>query len=187
MSGHSKWSTIKHKKGKIDAARGKVFTKIIREITTAAKQGGADPTGNPRLRLAIDKAKEANMPNNNIERAIQKGAGGGEGANLEDLTYEGYGPNGVAILVKAITDNRNRTAGEIRNIFTKNGGNMGATGCVAWIFNDKFEASYDVTIEDKETAQKVLRLLNTLEDHDDVQTVYANADLPDEALNEAGS
>ncbi len=185
MSGHSKWSTIKHKKAKTDSARGKVFTKIIREITTSAKSGGGDPNANPRLRLAVDKAKAANMPNDNIERAIAKGVGGGEGTNMEEITYEGYGPAGVAILVKAITDNRNRTAPEIRNIFSKNGGNMGATGCVAWIFNDKLEPSYDVKIEDKEIAQKVLKLLNELEELDDVQNVYANFDIPDEILEQA--
>jgi len=182
MSGHSKWSTIKHKKAKTDSARGKVFTKIIREITTAAKQGGGDSDGNPRLRLAIDKAKEANMPNDNIDRAIAKGTGGGEGFVMDEVTYEGYGPNGVAILVEAITDNKQRTVAEIRNIFLKGGGNMGASGCVAWLFNKNFEPSYYVKIEDKETAEKVLKLLNSLEEQDDVQNVYANFDIPDEIL-----
>ena len=136
MSGHSKWSTIKHKKAKTDAARGKVFTKIIKEITTAAKIGGGDPNGNPRLRLAIDKAKDANMPNDNIKRAIDKGVGGGEAA-MEELAYEGYAPGGVAVMVEVMTDNRNRTAPEIRSIFEKNGGNMGSTGCVSYLFKNK--------------------------------------------------
>jgi YebC/PmpR family DNA-binding regulatory protein len=138
MSGHSKWSTIKRKKGKTDAARGKSFTKVIKEITAAVKSGGgADPAGNPRLRMAIDKAKEVNMPNDNIERAIKKAAGGGEGANLEEVVYEGYGPGGVAMMVEGITDNRQRTVSEIRNIFSKHGGNLGETGCVSWMFKKK--------------------------------------------------
>ena len=137
MSGHSKWSTIKRKKGKTDAARGKVFTKIIREITASARSGGGDPSGNPRLRLAIDKAKQANMPNDNIKRALEKGVGGEEGSSLEEIVFEGYGANGVAILVEGITDNRNRTVAEVRNLFTKNGGNMGSSGCVSFMFHRK--------------------------------------------------
>jgi len=133
MSGHSKWSTIKHKKAKTDAQRGKIFTKIIREITSAAKQGGGDPGANPRLRLAIDKGKEANMPNDTIDRAVAKATGSG-GEAVEELIYEGYGQAGVAIMVEIMTDNRNRTAGEIRNIFEKGGGNMGASGCVSYLF-----------------------------------------------------
>ncbi|MBU1026438.1 MAG: YebC/PmpR family DNA-binding transcriptional regulator [Candidatus Margulisbacteria bacterium] len=136
MSGHSKWSTIKHKKAKTDAARGKVFTKLIKEITTAAKIGGGDADGNPRLRLAVDRAKEANMPNDNIKRAIDKGVGGGAEA-MEELVYEGYAPAGVAMMVEVMTDNRNRSAGEIRSIFEKNGGNLGATGCVSYMFSNK--------------------------------------------------
>lgn len=240
MSGHSKWATIKHKKAKTDAARGKVFTKIIREITTAAKIGGGDPSGNPRLRLAIDKAKEANMPNDNIKRAIEKGVGGGA-ASMEELTYEGYGPGGVALMIEVMTDNRNRAASELRSILEKGGGNMGAAGCVSYLFKrrgslvfekaavdeenltmaasdagaedvlseestlevvtspDNFEkirdelktkgfnpVSAEVTMVPDttvkvtgENAQKVLRLVNNLEDHEDVQAVHANFDIPD--------
>jgi YebC/PmpR family DNA-binding regulatory protein len=134
MSGHSKWATIKRKKGALDAKRGKIFTKIIREIATAARLGGGDPAGNPRLRLVIDKARAVNMPKDNIERAIKKGAGGDDGANFEQVTYEGYGPGGVAVLVEALTDNRNRTAGEIRHAFTRYGGNLGQTGSVSHLF-----------------------------------------------------
>jgi len=246
MSGHSKWATIKHKKAKTDAARGKVFTKIIREITTAARIGGGDPEGNPRLRLAIEKAKEVNMPKDNIERAIEKGVGGG-GAAMEELVYEGYGPGGVALMIEVMTDNRNRSASEIRSILEKNGGNMGATGCVSYLFKRRgsiiFEksavdeealtlAAIDVGAEDilteestievvtapedferikeelknkgfvsdtaeitmvptttvkvtGETAQKVLKLVNLLEDHDDVQKVHANFDIPDEEIEKA--
>ncbi len=245
MSGHSKWATIKHKKAKTDAARGKVFTKIIKEITTAARIGGGDPGGNPRLRLAVDKAKEANMPNDNIKRAIEKGTGGG-GAAMEELTYEGYGPGGIAIMVDVITDNRNRAAGEIRNIFEKGGGNMGSTGSVSYMFKrkgsiifekagtseealtmaaidagaedvlseestleivttpDNFEkvrdelkakgfspASAEVTMVPDttvkvtgDTAQKVLKLVSNLEEHDDVQAVHANFDISDEILEQ---
>jgi len=245
MSGHSKWATIKHKKAKTDAARGKVFTKIIREITTAAKIGGGDPNGNPRLRLAVDKAKEANMPSDNIKRAIEKGAGGG-GAAMEELTYEGYGPGGVALMFEVLTDNRNRTASEIRSVLEKGGGNMGATGSVSYIFKRKgsivFErsavgeealtmAAIDAGAEDVlseetvfevvtspenfekvrdelsskgfkfssseitmvpsttvrvtgEQAQKVLKLVNALEEHDDVQAVHANFDIPDTEIEQ---
>jgi len=132
MSGHNKWSTIKHKKGAADAKRGKVFTKIIKEITVAAKLGGGDPDGNPRLRTAIDKAKAENMPKDNVERAINKGVGG-----LEGTTYEGYGPGGTAVLVEVMTDNRNRTVSDVRSIFTKCNGNMGESGCVSWLFDKK--------------------------------------------------
>jgi YebC/PmpR family DNA-binding regulatory protein len=134
MSGHSKWATIKRKKGAIDAKRGKIFTKIIREIATAARLGGGDPGGNPRLRLVIDKARAVNMPKDNIERAIKKGTGGDEGSSFEQVTYEGYGPGGVAVLVEALTDNRNRTVGEVRHAFTKHGGNLGQSGSVSHLF-----------------------------------------------------
>jgi YebC/PmpR family DNA-binding regulatory protein len=150
MSGHSKWSTIKHKKAKTDAARGKVFTKIIREITSAAKIGGGDPDANPRLRLAVDKAKDANMPNDNIDRAIAKGTGGGEGVSLEEVVYEGYGPGGVAIMVEAITDNKQRTVAEIRHIFSKGGGNIGSTGCVSYLFNKKGSLVFEKASVDEE-------------------------------------
>ncbi len=134
MSGHSKWATIKRAKAKTDATRGKVFSKLAREITVAAKLGGGDPAGNARLRLVIEKARSANMPKDNIERAIQKGVGGGEGAVIDEITYEGYGPNGTAIIVDVMTDNKNRTLGEMQFIFSRNGGNMGKSGCVSWQF-----------------------------------------------------
>jgi len=137
MSGHSKWSTIKHKKAAQDAKRGKIFTKLIKEITVAARLGGGDPAANPRLRAAIDSAKAANMPKNNIERAIKKGTGELEGVSYEEVTYEGYGPGGVAVLVETITDNRQRTVAEVRHIFAKRGGNLGEPGSVAWIFEKK--------------------------------------------------
>ncbi len=137
MSGHSKWSTIKRKKGANDAKRGKIFTKLIREISTAARLGGADIEANPRLRLVVDKAKGANMPKDNIERAIQKGAGGGDSDAFEECVYEGYGPAGVAILVETLTDNKNRTVGEVRHLLNKYGGNLGANGCVSYLFEKK--------------------------------------------------
>ena len=137
MSGHSKWATIKRKKGAADARRGKLFTKIIRELSTAARLGGGDPAANPRLRLVIDKARAANMPKENIERAIQKGTGGGAADSYEEVIYEGYGPAGVAVMVSALTDNRNRTVGEIRHAFTRHGGNLGQSGCVAHLFEKK--------------------------------------------------
>ncbi len=137
MSGHSKWSTIKHKKAAQDAKRGKIFTKLIKEVTVAARLGGGDPAANPRLRAAIEAAKAANMPKNNIERAIKKGTGELEGVSYEEVTYEGYGPGGVAVLVETITDNRQRTVAEVRHIFAKRGGNLGEPGSVAWIFEKK--------------------------------------------------
>ena len=137
MSGHSKWATIKRKKGAADAKRGKIFTKLIREIATAARLGGPDPGANPRLRLVIDKARAANMPKDNIERAIKKGSGGGEGESFEQVVYEGYGPAGVAVLLETLTDNRNRTVGEIRHAFTRYGGNLGQSGCVSHLFEKK--------------------------------------------------
>jgi YebC/PmpR family DNA-binding regulatory protein len=247
LSGHSKWHNIKIKKSKTDQQRGKVFSKLAREIIIAAKAGGGDPAGNMRLRAAIDRAREASMPNDNIQRAIQRGVGGGEGANYEEVTYEGMAPGGVAVLVQVLTDNRNRTASEIRNIFTKADGSMGAS--VGWLFekkgliaikkaaaseeevltkavdagaddmrvtSDEYEittgpetfakvkqaleaagyplTSAEVTLVPKSTvplegkeAQRVLRLMETLEDHDDVQHVYANFDIPDEVLEQVGS
>jgi len=138
MSGHSKWSTIKRKKGAIDAKRGKIFTKIIKEITLAARLGGGDIDGNARLRQAVMLAKEENMPKDNIERAIKKGTGGDQGAAaFEEVTYEGYGPGGAAVLVEIMTDNKNRTVSEIRHIFSKHGGNLGENGCVSWIFSKR--------------------------------------------------
>ena len=245
MSGHSKWATIKHKKGAADAKRGKVFTKLIKELMVAARMGGGNPEGNPRLRAALLAAKAENMPKDNIDRAIKKGTGELEGVNYEEMMYEGYGPGGVAVLVDIMTDNRNRAAAEVRHIFSRNSGNLGEAGCVAWMFNkkgsivfdkkaipeeelielaleagaedvkdeeDQFEvitppedflnvkAAFDdrelkyelaeitmspqtnVPIEDTKTAQQILRLLDALEDSDDVQNVYANFDIPDQIM-----
>jgi len=246
MSGHSKWASIKHKKGAADAKRGKVFTKLIREITVAARNGGGNVDSNPRLRLAIQRAKGANMPAENIERAVKKGTGELEGVNYEEVVYEGYGPGGVAIMVDVVTDNKNRATGAIRNIFSKKGGNMAGAGSVNWIFEKKGyivvnkdkitedklmsivleagaedmkteETAYAVTtgpsdfeavkkaLEDKnvaieaaeitnlpkntikivgEDAKKLLSLVNELEENDDVQSVYANFDIPDDILKE---
>jgi len=242
VSGHSKWANIKHKKGIADARRGALFTKLGREIIVAARQGGGEPANNFRLKIAVEKARAANMPNDNIQRAIQKGVGGGEGANYEELRYEGYGPGGVAVMVNVLTDNRNRTAGEMRHLFSKNGGNLGETGCVGWMFKEKgqltvpraetkqseddlmllvldagaedLESDEDnylvytapedlervrqalldqsipvveaavnlipentVEVADAEQARKIVRLLDALEDHDDVQGVYSNFEL----------
>lgn len=246
MSGHSKWSTIKRKKGAIDAKRGKIFTKLIKEITVAAKMGGGDPDANPRLRTAILSAKSENMPKDNIDRAIKKGIGDVDGAIYEEILYEGYGPGGVAVLVETMTDNKNRTVADVRYYFNKSGGNLGESGCVAWMFDKKgvivvdketiseeelmdlalevgaedvveedatfqvvtepedfnevvenlvkrelvfMEASVsmipkntvDVTVE--KTARSLLKLLENLEDHDDVQKVHANFDIPDELMD----
>jgi len=241
MAGHSKWANIKRKKSKVDAQRGKLFTRLSKEIIVAARNGGPDPDNNMRLKAAIQKAKEANLPNENINRAIQKGAGEVEGAAYEEIVYEGYGPGGVAVLLEIMTDNRNRTAGEIRHIFSRYGGSLGETGCVAWMFDQKglfiveksdnnineddlmiiaLEAgvedfkteddSYEITtapadfykvkevLEDKglrlamaeitmvpqttinlsgNDADMMVKLLETLEDHDDVQNVYTNFEL----------
>ncbi len=247
MAGHSKWANVKHRKARADAQKGKVFTKIAREITVAAKEGGGDMEANFRLRLAVQKAREANLPNDNITRAIQKGLGGLEGADLEQVTYEGYGPGGIAVLIDIMTDNRNRTAPEIRHIFSRRGGSMGESGCVAWMFKrkgyftldkqeslppeddlmtialengaddfleednsyviitppeefEKMRAAFEekqvefssaevtmvpentIFVEDAEEAAKVLGLLEALEEHDDVQNVYANFDIPDEIM-----
>lgn len=151
MSGHSKWENIKRKKGKNDAARGKITTKISREITIAVRMGGPDPTGNMRLKLALQKAKENNFPKDNIKRAIQKGVGATEGDNYEQITYEGYGPAGVAVTVNVLTDNRNRAAAAVRHEFSKSGGNLGATGCVSWMFHNTgiFIVSKDKATEDQ--------------------------------------
>ncbi|MBN1473053.1 MAG: YebC/PmpR family DNA-binding transcriptional regulator [Syntrophaceae bacterium] len=245
MSGHSKWSTIKRKKGAIDAKRGKIFTKIIKEITLAARLGGGDIEGNSRLRQAVAAAKEENMPKDNIERAIKKGIGGGEGAaNFEEVTYEGYGPGGVAVLVEIMTDNKNRTVAEIRHIFSKHGGNLGENGCVSWIFAKKGSividrkeidedalmelaldaGADDVKVEEDEyevitspsafeavkkalddkgikhlearigmipsntvkleanKAEQMLKLMEKLEDNDDVQNAYANFDIDEDIM-----
>lgn len=243
MAGHSKWANIQHRKAAQDKKRGKIFTKIIREVTVAARMGGADPNSNPRLRLAIDKALDANMPKDNLERAIKRGAGLDDGANYEQIRYEGYGPGGTAILVDCMTDNRNRTVGEVRHAFSKCGGNLGTDGCVAYLFKEagvltfapgtdedrlmevsieagaddvissedgSFEvitdpAAYhdvkealiaaglesvdaEVTMRPDNTvavvgddALKTLKLLDMLEDLDDVQNVYSNAEIDEEA------
>ncbi len=245
MAGHSKWAQIKHKKAQADLKKGKLFTKIVKEISVSARLGGGDPEGNPRLRSAIEKAKEANMPSDNIKKAIMKGTGELPGTNYEEVIYEGYGPGGVAILIETLTDNKNRTVSELRHILSKNGGSMGEAGCVSWIFekkgyilvekskidedslmsivleagaedmkNDPKEDNYEVitspenllkvkeAIEknniqvslseitmlpksyvplDGQTANQMLRLIELLEDHDDVQNVYANFDMPEEA------
>ncbi len=143
MSGHSKWATIRHKKGAADAKRGKIFTKLIKELMVAARMGGGNPEGNPRLRAALLAAKAENMPKENIDRAIKKGTGELEGVNYEEFAYEGYGPAGVAVLVDIMTDNRNRAASEVRHIFSRNSGNLGEAGCVAWMFNKKGSIVFD--------------------------------------------
>ena len=155
MSGHSKWSTIKHKKGAADAKRGKIFTKLIKEITVAARMGGGDPDANPRLRSAIAAAKSQNMPKDNLERAIKKGTGELEGVEYEELSYEGYGPGGVAVLVECLTDNKNRTIADVRYIFSKAGGNIGTDGCVAWMFDKKGLISVDKSVSDEDTLMEV--------------------------------
>jgi len=159
MSGHSKWSTIKHKKGAADAKRGKVFTKVIKEITVAARIGGGDVDGNPRLRLAVQKAKEVNMPLENVTRAIKKGTGELEGVQYEEISYEGYGPGGVAIFMEVMTDNKNRTVPDIRHIMSKNGGNLGESGCVNWMFEKKGTITLDKKgVDEDEVLEKSLEL-----------------------------
>ncbi len=247
MSGHSKWANIKHKKARSDEKKGKVFTKIAKEIIIAARDGGGDPDNNPRLKALIQKAKGVNMPNENILRAIKRGTGEIEGGNIEEVTYEGYGPGGVALMLSIMTDNRNRTAADIRHLFSKHGGNLGEAGCVSWMFRKKglltlnsedigmdadefmliaIEAGAEdvredsgvlevitspedfstvkeqlenygirfdsaqvamvpetiVDVNDLETAKKVLKLVDILEDHDDVQEGYANFSIPDDIM-----
>lgn len=245
MAGHSKWANIKHRKAAQDARRGKIFTKIIRELTVAARQGGGNPDDNPRLRAVIDKALTANMKKDTIERAVERGAGGGDDNNYEELTYEGYGPGGVAIFIEAMTDNRNRTVAEIRHAFNKMGGNLGTDGSVAYLFSKQGIISYSPEVEedklmeaalvagaddlaeqddgsyeivttpeqfldvkqslvesglkpdnaevtmvpstrvelDRDGAETVLKLIEMLEDLDDVQNVYSNADIPGEVMD----
>ncbi len=247
MSGHSKWSTIKRKKGANDARRGKIFTRLIKEITVAARGGGGDPEGNPRLRAAIASAKTENMPKDNIARAIKKGTGEIAGEVYDEILYEGYGPGGVAVLVECMTDNRNRTVADVRHYFTKSNGNLGESGCVAWMFEKKglilvdkegvseeelmdhaleagaediieeegefqiltapeelqdvragleevgvvfLEASVSmipkntVDVAEEKVARSLLKLLENLEDHDDVQSVHANFDIDDELMEQ---
>lgn len=245
MAGHSKWANIKHRKAAQDARRGKIFTKIIRELTVAARQGGGNPDDNPRLRAVIDKALTANMKKDTIERAVERGAGGGDDNNYEELTYEGYGPGGVAIFIEAMTDNRNRTVAEIRHAFNKMGGNLGTDGSVAYLFSKQGIISYSPEVEedklmeaaltagaddlaeqddgsyeivttpeqfldvkqslvesglkpdnaevtmvpstrvelDRDGAETILKLIEMLEDLDDVQNVYSNADIPGEVMD----
>lgn len=157
MSGHSKWSTIKRKKGALDAKRGKIFTKLIRELQTAARLAGGDLDANPRLRLIVDKAKQANMPKDNIERAIAKGVGGTDGDSFEEMIYEGYGPGGTAILIETLSDNKNRTVGDVRHVLSKNGGNLGASGCVAYLFEKKGLIAFDAeTVEGDDVLEAAL-------------------------------
>ncbi len=248
MAGHSKWANIKHKKAANDKKRGKIWSKLIREVTVAAREGGGDPDANPRLRLAVDKATAANMPKDTVKRAIERGSGGGDGENYDEIRYEGYGPGGTAVIVDCMTDNRNRTASEVRHAFSKHGGNLGTDGSVSYLFSKQGIISYapgtdedavmeaaleagaedvvsnddgsiDVTTTpealsqvkdamvrgglepdnaevtfnastsaelDQETAEKLLRMVDTLEDLDDVQDVYSNADISDEILDAIG-
>src|ERR1035437_9160898 len=158
MSGHSKWAGIKHKKAIVDAKRGQTFTKVARELSVAAREGGPDPSSNFRLRLAMQKAREVNMPADNIERAVQRGAGGKEGAQLEEIRYEGYGPHGVAVMVDVLSDNRNRTVAAIRNIFTRSGGSLGETGCVAWLFQQR--GVINVKAEDRDKDELSLQAID---------------------------
>jgi YebC/PmpR family DNA-binding regulatory protein len=244
MAGHSKWANIKHKKAANDKKRGKIWTKLIREVTVAAREGGGDPAANPRLRLAMDKAFAANMPKDTIERAVKRGAGGDDADNYDEIRYEGYGPGGTAVIVDCMTDNRNRTASEVRHAFSKHGGNLGTDGSVAYLFSkqgiisfapgadedvvmaaaleagaedvvsdedgsidvitapEEFEAVKQAIVDaglnpdnaevtfsastsaelDRDGAEKLLRLVDVLEDLDDVQDVYTNADIPAEIL-----
>ena len=191
MSGHSKWANIKHKKGKADALRGKITTKISREITIAVRMGGADPTGNMKLKLALSKAKANNIPKDNIQRAIQKGAGALEGQSFEEITYEGYGPAGVAMMVSFLTDNRNRTAADVRHVFSKYGGNLGATGCVGYMFQQKgvFAVSKETGVEEDDLMMVALEagaedikneeegfeIVTTPDTFDDVEKALADA------------
>lgn len=179
MSGHSHWSTIKRQKGAADSRRGHLFGKFTREITVAARNGD-NPDFNPALRLAIDKARKVNMPKQNIERAIAKGAGGGAGEGLTEITLEGYGPAGVAIKVFAISDNKNRTVAEIRSLFQRYGGSLGEQGSAAFVFDEKGNSAFTVPITEEATAKKVLNLVNSLDDHDDVTEVWANFDIPED-------
>ena len=191
MSGHSKWHTIKHKKGALDAKRGKVFTKLIKEITVAARTGGGDPDANARLRKAILDAKAQNMPNDTIDRAVKRGTGDLEGVNYEEITYEGYGPNGVAVMVETMTDNRNRTVAELRHLFSKNGGNLGESGSVAWMFDKK-----GLIIVDKETKSEdelfeiaIEAGADDLQEEGEVFEIYTapqNYEAVDEAIKKAG-
>jgi YebC/PmpR family DNA-binding regulatory protein len=187
MSGHSHWSTIKRKKQSEDIKRGKVFSKLARAIRVAARQGGGDSDSNSSLRLAIDKARDYNMPKDKIEQAIERGSGGGGGDELAEATYEGYGPEGVAFMVKVLTDNKNRTLAEIRQLFEIHGGRIGDAGSASYIFNsDPENPSFSIPVTDREKAKKILALTNALDEHEDVQEVYSNFDIADELLSKLG-
>ena len=173
MSGHSKWNNIKNKKGKEDEKRGKVFTKLGRELLMAVKQGGSDVTANVKLKDVISKCRANNMPNENIERIIKRATGEGSSANYEEVTYEGYGPGGVAMIVECTTDNRNRTAGDVRHIFDKFGGNLGTTGCVSYLFDAERAPTYTMKLDD-EAKEKMELLIEKLEELDDVSEIYHN-------------
>lgn len=184
MSGHSKWANIKRTKQAEDLKRGKVFSKLARAITVAARQGGGDPEANPTLRAAIDKARSYNMPKENIERAVERGSGGGGGEGLVEATYEGYGPEGIAFMVKVLTDNRNRTLAEVRRIFETYGGRVGEAGSAAYLFTDPENPTFTIPVAEPGKAKKVLNLANALDEHNDVQDVYSNFDIPDELLEQ---
>lgn len=185
MSGHSKWSTIKRQKGVADVKRGALFSKLAKAITLAAKEGGIDdPNLNAKLRLALDKAKAANMPNDNIQRAIKAGSKGGEGINLEELILEGYGPSGVAVMLSVVTDNRNRTIPEIRRIFSEHQGSLGEQGSASYVFSpDPQNPVFTVPIADEKFARQVLALVESLDENEDVNEVWANYEIADELLN----
>ena len=193
MSGHSKWASIKHKKGAVDAKRGKVFTKLIKEITVAARLGGKDPDANARLRVAVAAAKAENMPKENIERAIKKGTGDLEGSNYEEVTYEGYGPGGVAVLIEVLTDNKNRAVADVRHLFERSGGNLGETGCVAWMFSQKglivfqkdqveeemlFELALEAGADDIKEDEKELEVITEPSSFEQVKAAIENAEIP---------
>jgi YebC/PmpR family DNA-binding regulatory protein len=191
MSGHSKWSSIKHKKGAADAKRGKIFTKLIKEITVAARMGGGDPEGNPRLRTAIAAAKAENMPKENIERGIKKGTGELEGVSYEEASYEGYGPGGVAVLVDCLTDNKNRTVADIKHLFERHGGNLGEPGCVAWIFEQKGLLVFDKDkVDEEELFDSALEAgaEDVREEETEFEVITAPSDLESvkQAIDDAG-
>ena len=183
MSGHSKWSNIKRRKEAQDSKKSKIFSKMSRLITVAARQCGGDPDMNPRLRLAIEKAKAARMPKDNIQRAVDKGTGKIAGATYEEMTYEGYGPEGVAFMLTVLTDNTNRTVAEIRNIFTSFGGSLGVSGSTAYIFSPNLEEpSFEINVDNLSIAKKLIKMVTTLEDNEDVQDVYSNFSISDDLL-----
>jgi YebC/PmpR family DNA-binding regulatory protein len=182
MSGHSKWANIKRQKEVNDSKKSKVFSKLSRLLTVAARQGGGDPDANPTLRIAVEKAKEARMPKENIEKAIAKGTGTGGSENFVETIYEGFGPGGEAFYITALTDNRNRTVAEVRNIFSKSGGSLGGAGSTAYIFTpDPENPQFTMEISDKAHAERLIRLLEELEDQDDIQDVYVNFLLPEDS------